>query len=103
MASTEAKRLELHTILSQICANCYFEPPAGFKLKYPCIVYNRVNNVTNHADNKPYMMTTRYTVTVIDPDPDSKITPQLELLPLCGFDTHLETEGLSHDIFTIYH
>lgn len=103
MASTLDKRLELHEILSNICENCYFQPPTSKKLSYPCIVYHRVNNRTEHADNKPYIMTTRYTITVIDPDPDSEIVPQIEQLPKCGYDTTFDTEGLTHNVFTIYY
>ena len=103
MASTLEKRLELHEILHNICENCYFEPPAGIQLEYPCIVYHRVNASIDHADNKPYKIDTRYTVTVIDPDPDSEIVPQIEQLPKCTYDTHFENDGLVHDVFTIYY
>ena len=48
-------------------------------------------------------MTTRYTITVIDPDPDSEIVPQIEQLPKCGYDTTFDTEGLTHNVFTIYY
>lgn len=103
MASTLKKRLELHDVLLNICENCYFEPPTNKKLKYPCIVYNRTNNVKYDADNIPYILNTRYTITVIDPDPDSEIVPKLEMMEKCTYDTHFETEGLSHDVFTIYY
>ena len=101
MASTLERRLELHEILSSICPNCEFEPPTGMQLKYPCIVYHRVNNSTDHADNRPYKIDTRYTIKVIDPDPDSEIVPQIEQLPKCTYDTHFEDDGLVHDVFTI--
>lgn len=103
MASTLERRLELHEMLSNICSNCEFEPPTGMQLEYPCIVYNRVNNLTEHANNTPYKIETRYTVTVIDPDPDSEIVPKMELLPKCTYDTHFENDGLVHDVFTIYY
>lgn len=103
MASTVNKRLELHSILEAICENCYFEPPTSKKLKYPCIKYERVNNSTRYGDNKPYLITTRYQLTVMDQDPDSEIVPEIEKLELCTFDRHYDADGLSHDVFTIYH
>lgn len=103
MASTLERRLELHNMLTDICENCEFEPPADIQLTYPCILYSRSNNITDHANNNPYNITTRYTVTVIDPDPDSEIVPKLELLPMCSYDRHFENDGLNHDIFTIYY
>lgn len=103
MASEVNRRLELHNLLKSICPNCYFSPPANKQLKYPCIIYNRANNLTQYGDNKPYFITTRYTVTVIDTDPDSEIVPEIEKLPLCTFDRHYENDNLNHDVFSIYY
>lgn len=102
MASTVDRRLELHDLLLKICPNVYFSPPASKQLKYPCITYNRVNNLTQYGDNKPYVITTRYAVMVIDTDPDSEIVPKIEKLPLCTFDRHYEVDNLCHDSFSIY-
>ena len=103
MASTLDKRLELQSILEEYCQNVYFQPPTNKQLKYPCIIYKRVNNSTLYGDNKPYIMSTRYQVTVVDDDPDSEIVPEIEKLELCTFDRHYDSDGLSHDVFTIYH
>lgn len=103
MASTVNRRLELHGILESICGNCYFDPPTNKKLRYPCIIYNRVNNVTYYGDNNPYMMTTRYQITVVDEDPDSEIVPEIEKLKMCTFDRTYTSDNLHHDVFTIYY
>lgn len=103
MASTVNRRLELHNILKEICQNCYFEPPTNKKLTYPCIIYERTNNFTQHADNKPFIITTRYQVTIIDQDPDSEIVPKIEKLEKCTFDRHFDSDNLSHDVFTVYY
>lgn len=103
MASTPNRRLELHDLLESICPNCYFSPPANKQLKYPCITYNRANNTTLYADNKPYLIETRYIVTVIDQDPDSEIVPEIEKLSKCTFDRHYESDNLNHDVFTLYY
>lgn len=103
MGSTLNKRLELHKILEDICENCEFEPPSGHQLAYPCIVYHRSNNMVNYANDRPYTIETRYSVTVIDPDPDSEIVPKIEQLPKCTYDTHYVVENLNHDVFTLYY
>lgn len=102
MASTLNRRLELHEMLTGICDNVYFSPPSGHKLKYPCIVYDRGYTKVSYGDNNPYMLDTRYSLTVIDPDPDSEIVPQIERLEKCSFDRHFTSDNLNHDVFTIY-
>lgn len=103
MASTLDKRLELDEILRDICDNIYFSPPSGHKLVYPCIIYDRDYSKVNYANNQPYTLDTRYSLTVIDPDPDSEIVPKIEQLPKCTYDRHFISDNLNHDVFTIYH
>lgn len=103
MASTVNRRLELHKKLVKICPNCYFQPPANKKLQYPCIIYKRTNNSTYYGDNDPYMITTRYQLIVVDKDPDSTITPEIEKLRMCTFDRNYSVDNLHHDVFTIYY
>lgn len=103
MASTIDRRLELHSFLLTLCDNVYFSPPANIKLKYPCIIYQRSNNQTDYANNNPYNIVTRYTITIIDPDPDSYIVPELEKVPKCTYDTHFISDNLNHDVFTIFY
>lgn len=102
MGSTLNKRLELHEILKNICDNVYFSPPTGKQLKYPCIIYNRDYTKANFADNNPYTLDTRYSLTVIDQDPDSEIVPKVERLTKCSYNTHFLSDNLNHDVFTIY-
>ena len=53
--------------------NVYFQPPSSVLMNYPAIVYERSSADTRHADNALYLHKCRYTVTVIDADPDSPI------------------------------
>ena len=105
MALTD--RLKLHQMLCEIIGStspkkCAFEPPPSINLEYPCIVYERANARIFHADNAPYLIRDRYTVTVIDEDPDSEYVEKLEKLPLTSYDRHFYSDGLNHDVFTIY-
>lgn len=97
-------RLSLHDILCQILGNkyCYFTQPADIELQYPCIIYSYTNDQDIFADNLPYISHRRYTVTIIDEDPDSKIPKRLKELLLCSSDRNFETEGLSHFVYTVY-
>ena len=83
--------------------HCYFVSPADMEMKYPCIVYNYVNDLDNYADNIHYRKSKRYTVTIIDEDPDSEIPDRLKELPYVSSDRNFETEGLSHFVFTLYY
>jgi hypothetical protein len=82
--------------------NVYFQPPPGFQMTYPAIVYNRDFRSNLFADNKPYRGTTRYQVTVIDADPDSEIPDLVASMPMNTFVRHYTTEGLNHDVYYVY-
>lgn len=98
-------REELHEILVNILGsrNVYFQPPESVKLKYPCIVYERSDIFSYKADNKKYLINKRYTVTVIDEDPDSELPDKLMQLDYCSFNRHFVSDNLNHDVFTIYY
>lgn len=81
----------------------FFSPPENLKLMYPCIVYERSGMDTRFAGNLPYSTQKRYTVTVIDKDPDSSIPDCIAKLPMCSFDRHFVNDNLNHDVFTIYY
>lgn len=95
-------RIELQSILKGIVPNVYFQPPNGLKLTYPCIIYERDNTRTRHADNNVYNATRRYSVTVIDRNPDSTLVDEVLSLPLCAHDRFFTSDDLNHDVFTLY-
>lgn len=95
-------RIQLQQILESLVPNVYFQPPANLEMAYPCIVY-KVNNIrTEFANNAPYLLTTRYLVTVIDEDPDSLIPKAVALLPMCLFDRAYVAKNLNHSVFNLY-
>lgn len=99
------RRLQLHQILTEILGseNVYFQPPESTRMKYPCIVYQRNDANTKFADDKPYLNTKRYMVTVIDKDPDSEIPDKIAALPLCTYDRHHTVDNLNHDVYNLYY
>ena len=97
-------RLELHAILKAIpgVREVYFQPPESIKLNYPCIIYNLDRSEAHHADNKKYIHKNRYTITVIDKNPDSVIPGSVTDLDYCAFDRFFTSDNLNHYVFTLY-
>lgn len=100
----EQKRLSLHEFLCRVLGdrNCYYSPPTGLTMNYPCIKYNLTDPKVVHADNIPYLMDLRWTVTVIDEDPDSKIASRFFNMKRCSFDRSYSANDLNHFVFSLY-
>ena len=81
--------------------NVYFQAP--HQLSYPCILYERGKSDTQFADDNPYIINKRYTVTVIDSNPDSMIPDEIAKLPQCVSDRHFVSDNLHHDVFMMYY
>ncbi len=85
-------------------SHCYFEPPTNKQMHYPCIVYKYENDDDDFADNAHYRSSKRYSVTVIDKDPDSEIPNRLKnSLPYCTPDTTFTYDGLKHFVYTLFY
>lgn len=81
----------------------YFQVPPSIKMIYPCIIYEHSGGNTRFANNKPYMYEDQYTVTLIDPNPDSAIRFAIINLPKCVYERHYTVDNLNHDIFRLYY
>lgn len=99
------RRLELHERLCKIqgSRNVYFQPPTGFMMNYPCIVYKKSGNNVLHADNQPYVAKRQYTVTTISRDPDNDVGDKLMKMLHCGYDTSYVKDNLNHDVYKLYY
>lgn len=97
-------RTDLQTILEGVLgsSNVYFQPPESQKINYPAIVYNRDRSFKHNADDKRYLLSKGYQVTLLDWDPDSPALDALEALPFSSFVRHYTADGLNHDVFLIY-
>lgn len=94
---------DLYVVLKEIVDNVYYQPPENLKLKYPCIIYERSNAVSQYADNIPYKKDKRYTVTLITKTADNdEYLDKILDLPMCTFDREFKNDNLVHDVFTIY-
>lgn len=97
-------RLELHEILCGILGSDYVyyrQPSSG--LQYPCIKYELAGKDPRYADNQPYINPKRWTLTVIDEDPDSDIPERLEKIHYCEFDRQYQADNLNHFVYTLYY
>ena len=100
----EQKRLALSEFLCRLSGDacCYYSPPAGLSMTYPCIKYDLADEWALHADNIPYLRQLQWTVTIIDEDPDSKLASIFFNLSKCGFDRKFMADDLNHFVFTLY-
>jgi hypothetical protein len=71
-------------------------------MKYPAIVYGLEDIENTFADDGVYFFRKKYSVTVIDEDPDSPIVDKVAALPTCRFNRHFESDNLNHDVFILY-
>ena len=99
------QRVDLHSLLVTALgsSNVYVQPPEGFKMTYPCIVYELDKIESIYANNKPYAHDIRYSVTVIDKDPESLIPRRIADFPMCRHERHFVNDNLHHDVFTLYY
>lgn len=101
------RRDDLHAILVDLMKDLgehvYFDPPIGFKIAYPCIVYALSDIDTWFADNRSYLLHRRYTITLIDTDPDNNVVDRILELNRCSFDRHFISDNLHHWVFNIYY
>lgn len=96
-------RLSLHGKLLQILPNVYYQPSANVHLKYPCIVYEHVENDNMIADDNIYVRNRMYQVTVIETTPESDTEDKILLdIPYASFSNKFITDNLYHSVFNIY-
>lgn len=96
---------DIQTVLSRIpgVSEVYFQPPENVKLKFPCILYSLSNDKPVYADNRIYKNKKRYTVTVMDKNPKSKIAEIVRMLPYCRFDRTFQKDNMNHFVYTLFY
>lgn len=99
------RRVQFHELLKALLGSdkVYFQPPEDMILSYPCVVYSRSNVKSAYSDDSTYNTRTRYSVTVIDPNPDSDIPPKLALIPTAIFQRNYKQNNMNHDVYSIYY
>lgn len=80
----------------------YFQPDQNTKVVDPAVIYERDDSWHARSDNILWLFKKRYTVTVIDREPDSLIPDQVEALPHSTFNRFFRRNGLNHFVFQLY-
>lgn len=97
-------RLELHDELLTFLPNVYFQPPSGFQMVYPCIVYNKTGKMRHFANDVIYKSQQEYVLMVIDKNPDSTVADSIEkYFPSCGIDQYYTVDNLNHTTLKLYY
>ncbi len=99
------RRIQLHQILVDLLgsSNVYFQPPSTVQMKFPCIIYSRDARDEKFADNILYLGKDRYSISVVDKNPDSDIPDKVGALPLTSFSQHYVVDNLNHDVYSTYY
>ena len=99
-----ANRLDLQALLEDLLGsrNVYYQPPESVKMNYPAIVYSLDNIEKTYANDGVYLFNRRYSVTVIDKNPDTDLVRKILELPMSRFDRHFKKDNLNHYIFNMY-
>lgn len=96
-------RLYLQEELEKFLEPVYFQPPSNVRMIYPCIVYSKNTNHTLRADNGIYGLFDAYRVTVIERDPDSKLTNDiLQSFSRASLGSRYVVDNLYHSIINLY-
>ncbi len=100
-----ASRLELQSTLEKLLGlkHVYYQPPESLRMEYPAIVYSKSKIDTEKANNSTYLTRKRYDITVIDKRPDNPVIDKLMELPYCSYDRSYKSDGLNHDVLTLYY
>ena len=104
------RRIEFHKLLCEILScsiegekcRCYFQTPESVKMSYPAIVYSLGDIDKTYANDGVYLSNRKYSVTVIDKDPDTSLLQKVMNLPMSRFDRHFKKDNLNHYIFNVY-
>lgn len=104
------RRLMLHEQLCKAlgCPNrgsecrVYFQPPSTVKMKYPAIVYALDDIQNTFANDGVYLFEKKYSVTVIDTDPDNQIVDSIAGMPTSRFNRYYTKDNLNHYVFEIF-
>jgi hypothetical protein len=98
-------RIDLQNFLEDILGsrNVYYQSPGNKTMNYPAIVYEMSDIRNNFANNGVYKQSHYYKITIISSKLNDKIIDKISLIPNVRFNRHFVSDGLYHDIFTIYY
>lgn len=99
------RRKILHKKLEAALAGTkvWFQPPSNISMTYPTVIYHMEGSNNTHADNSTYTKDVRYSVVVMDTNPDSTLWSSImDAIPRSSLDNVMNVEGLYHWNITLY-
>lgn len=97
-------RIDLHDELLSFSENVYYQPPAGYKMKYPCIIYRKTRRSRQYADDGIYLKRQEYNLMVIDYNTDSDTSEDIEdHFQYCTIEQYYTTDNLHHTTLKLYY
>ena len=82
----------------------YFQPPDSMKLQYPCLIYELSGFTEENADNNTYLSFPRYTLTLIDRNPESILQKRVKDLKqgcYVSFDRFFTSDNMNHWVYNL--
>lgn len=101
-----SRRLKLQEKLEELLENrnVYYQPPDTIKINYPAIIYNKQTIDKRSADDTAYTLTDCYELIVINKLPNDELVNKLLLtFAMVSHDRHYASDGLNHDVLTLYY
>lgn len=98
-------RLEIQDLLESIdpSLHVYYQPPPSVHIKYPAIIYKLDDIDQLHADDRTYLKSKSYMITLVHSDPDNNIIDKLiDMIPNIRFDRTYISDNLYHYIYILY-
>ena len=100
--SRRTRRQTLQAKLQELCPHVYFQPPASISMSYPCFVFSYQDDTKFHADDKPYFVFDRYSITYITKEAyPTDVLDALDAIRYCDFDRHYTSDNLHHFSYRI--
>lgn len=97
-------RLDLHEELKSFIPNVYFQPPSNIQMLYPCIVYNKTDKPKKFGNDRIYIWTQGYQLTLIEKDPDSTVADELEShFQYATISQYFTVDNLYHTTISLYY
>lgn len=82
----------------------YFQPPTGYQISYPALIYRLDDLKDKYASNRVYNRKHAYAVLLITDEPDNEFVDKMDDLPYCHMSGHpYVNDNLYHYPFTIYY
>ena len=99
-----ATRIQLQSKLEELLGsrNVYYQPPESMRMQYPAIRYSKKKVSTKYANDAVYSLINCYELIVIDQKPDNNVIRKLINFPYCTYERSYVSNGLNHDVFTLY-